>query len=188
MALRGNRKDQLARVFRAFGIVPRIGVETGTWRGDTASAMAELFLHVYTIDLSPRCHGDALSRFDGRNVTCVLGNSAIEVPKLCQQIKEPAFWFLDAHYPDAWPDDMRKNLPSSSPMPLFDELDAIVRRNWIDIIVVDDVRDFGRTAGMAIWKDVSISRLNEVVRPVNSFHLPDSYAMLRIPDASYLHC
>jgi len=180
MALRGNRQEQLAAVCRKLGTLPKVAVETGTFRGDTTYALSQLFDRVWTIELSPHYHALATDRFRDTNVQCILGDSEHEVARLCRgdHIEEPVFWFLDAHWPDGWPDEYKQHIPQTNPLPLAAELRAIVSRSYTDIIVVDDISSFGRPG---LWTDITIETLLALVKPHTVHRMADSLAMLRVP-------
>lgn len=181
MALQGNRREQLEGVLKEFDLRPEVAVETGTWQGDATAVFADMFRDVYTVDISEYCHARALARFsEVDNVKCLYGDSAKVVPILCQLIKEPCFWFLDAHFPDAWPTAKTKYIPQTNPLPLFDELTAICERQHEDIVIVDDVHAFGRKGGIAgLWETVTIKTLTDMVQPKAVYQMWDSYAMRR---------
>ena len=121
----------LRRHARVFG--PRLFVETGTCRGDTTVAVADLFERCYTIELSPEFCAEARKRLAPfAHVTCIEGESSVELPKVLQKIAEPALFWLDAHPTGSHAADAGFD-------PLFRELDAIyahpVKRH---VILVDD--------------------------------------------------
>lgn len=181
MALTGDREAQLRNICDQFQLWPRVAVETGTWTGETATAMSAVFESVYTIDLSLKYYEDARELFFGTNVTCIFGDSAIVVPDLATALEEPVFWYLDAHFWDIPADsewaNHRESWASSSPQPLFRELAGIMRRQHADIIVVDDIHAFGSEKN---WEQITIPRLEEIVLPAKTYALWDSFAMLKL--------
>lgn len=141
-------------------------VETGTFEGRTTALAALRFPVVHTIELSPHYHVRALDRFRGqRHVRCHLGSSAEVVARLAQEIPEPAFWYLDAH----WFRPSKRGLPpvAEGPLPLWGELAALAHRTVPDLIVVDDVHDFGTPRPTPEWETVS---LESVVAAFPSYH------------------
>ena len=151
--IRGDRRQRIFEMANAFGNIPLVGVETGTWRGDTTCAMSKVFGEVFTIDISMKCFKEACIRFSGNhNVYCLFGCSGEILRHLCLQIEEPAFWLLDAHYPFNWFPEDTEHLPDYSPCPLFDELKHIDNRPFRDIVAVDDASGFGKHG---YWKCVT---------------------------------
>src|ERR1043166_7145171 len=117
---------------RVFGT--RVFVETGTCLGDTTVAVDDLFQRCYTIELSPEFCAGARKRFAPfPHVSCIEGESSAELPKVLQNIDEPALFWLDAHPTGSHAADAGFD-------PLFKELDAIyghaVKRH---VILIDDV-------------------------------------------------
>lgn len=112
-------------------------IETGSYRGDGIKAALDAgFSHVFSIELSPELHYLCEDRFYGnRNVTLILGDSAVELDKLLTWINRPTTFWLDGHYSG---DDTAKG---DTEYPLMKELDAIKNHRRDDfIIMVDDLR------------------------------------------------
>ena len=148
-------------------VVPAVAVETGTFRGERALLFAEHFAEVHTIELSPTLFAKADARLAPYpHVLRHLGDSRALVPALATALAQPVLWYLDAH----WFTLNRKRSRAgaardaeaqiaNTPLPLWDELEALAARTWADIVVVDDVRDFGRTEPTEEWRDVSLERI-----------------------------
>src|SRR5437667_12277639 len=76
----------------------RRAVETGTFRGETARALASLFDSVVTIELSKSLHKRAASALaDLPNVEAIQGHSA-EVLGKAVGLDTPTLYFLDGHW------------------------------------------------------------------------------------------
>lgn len=105
---------------------PDASIETGTYFGFTAAWMADHIPRVYTIERDPGFYNMARMRLRAkRNVTAILGDSAVVVPELAEtsKIVRP-FIYLDAHW--------------GGGLPLATEVDTSLR-TWPDcLIVVDD--------------------------------------------------
>ncbi|MGZ3687011.1 MAG: hypothetical protein ACXWP5_12135 [Bdellovibrionota bacterium] len=85
------------------GSLPRIAVETGTCRGDSARILAKSFEQVVTIELSAELSSSAQKKLEAEgfsNIRFVHGDSAVDLPKLLPSLRpdEPVFFFLDAHW------------------------------------------------------------------------------------------
>jgi hypothetical protein len=77
----------------------RVAVETGTFRGDSAAALAPLFEQVVTIERSPELAAAAASRLRPfPNVTVIGGRSAEEILRLGATLSRPFLAWLDAHW------------------------------------------------------------------------------------------
>lgn len=147
--------------------VPLVAVETGTFRGDRAVLFADHFAAVHTIELSPTLFQKADLRLEPYgNVMRHCGDSRALVPQLAGLLPQPVLWYLDAH----WFTLNRKRSRAGAardaeaqiartPLPLWDELEAIAARHYADIIVVDDVRDFGTAEPTEEWRAVSLERI-----------------------------
>jgi hypothetical protein len=131
MSIRFNLKDYLNDVF----------VETGLFKGEgSLKAIRAGFQTVYSIEVNQRfitelpktIHGSRLvPHLQNGRMNTILGNSAIELPKLLEQLPEErlTFW-LDAH----------QRHPS---FPLEKELIAIAAHPRNDhTILIDDLRKF----------------------------------------------
>jgi len=123
----------------ACDVAPRLrrAVETGTNRGDSAAALAELFPEVVTIEISEVLAGRARERFaETSNVTVVQGNSA-ELLRTVADPDAPTFYFLDAHWSGG------ETGGEEVDCAIVDELAVLRERgNRGDVLVVDDLRVF----------------------------------------------
>jgi len=139
--------------------IPCVFVETGTYQAEHALMAAKLFREVHSIERNPKLWEHAmLYRFD-LGVTYHLGDSRIVLPILCRKIKEPAVFFLDAHWgphPDMDYGDQA--------LPLWSELDAIMARPVEgDVVIIDDVSCFGKDKPTPHWLEVTIERIMAVM-------------------------
>ena len=114
----------------------RRAVETGTFRGDTARALAGLFDGVVTIELSKSLHKRAASALaDLPNVEAIQGHSA-EVLGKAVGLDTPTLYFLDGHWSGG------KTEGSSDECPVLSELTAIGSGTQDDCVIIDDARLF----------------------------------------------
>jgi hypothetical protein len=124
--------------------VPRVFVETGTYRGRTTEVAAECFDVVHTIELSNKWYRATKHRLRHfANVHCHFGDSAKVLDQLVKTIDEPVVFFLDAHYSGG------STAHGQEEVPLLRELKIIGTRRHADMIIVDDARLMGEkgTAG-----------------------------------------
>jgi hypothetical protein len=121
----------------------RVLVETGTFAGEMIAAVLGCFDRIYSIELDDRWYAAAVKRFAGRSEVSLLhGDSSVRLGEVLAGLKEPALFWLDAHY--SGPLTARGPLDS----PVVQELEAIaahpVRGH---VILIDDMRDFTGTGG-----------------------------------------
>ena len=123
----------LRRYAKAFELA--IFVETGTYMGETVTAVADLFDRCITIELSHEFWKRASALFaDRKNVACLLGDSGILLPEVLLQIDKPALFWLDAHASGG-------DTINSGRGPIFDELAAIYAHSIKKhVILIDDAR------------------------------------------------
>jgi hypothetical protein len=118
--------------------VPRICVETGTYRGESTARFAAYFDRVNTIELSEQWYAYSREKLAGlSNVTCHLGDSVDVLRELLPSIAEPAVFFLDAHYSGG------STAMGTEEVPLLRELGLVCGRNQKDIVIIDDARLIG---------------------------------------------
>ena len=75
-------------------------IESGTYRGDTVAFLAGEVARTWSIEIEPRLHAAAVSRFAGReDVTILHGDATEHVPRLLlHEASHPALVFLDGHW------------------------------------------------------------------------------------------
>ncbi len=114
-------------------------IETGTYRGDTLSAVRSDFARCISIELDPPTHAEALRRFAGHpNITLLNGDSAAMLAKAMRMRRDrPALIWLDAHF--SGPGTGR----GSENTPIIAEVETILANaNPHDVVLVDDLRCF----------------------------------------------
>jgi hypothetical protein len=114
----------------------RRAVETGTYRGLTARALAPLFECVITIELSGSLHQRAAAALkDLANVEAIQGHSSDALSGIAQH-DTPTLYFLDGH----WSGGITAG--SDDECPVLDELAAIGSGHPSDCLIIDDARLF----------------------------------------------
>ena len=138
------------------GTVPRIFVETGTYRGDNVKLLLRTgnWRFIHTIELSEAWYQRAAKRFERYpNVVCHHGDSANVLETLLPTINEPIIIYLDAHYSGG------STAFGNDEVPLLRELQIIARRQCQDIVIIDDLRLFGKTGisgdGSKLWPEMT---------------------------------
>lgn len=118
----------------------RAGVESGTFEGDSALAIAAAVGSCTTIELADGLFEQAARRFAGdRRVTVLHGSSADLLPDVCVSVSGPTLFWLDGHYSGG------VTAGGGSECPVLAELDAVAALPEVDqhIVFVDDARLFG---------------------------------------------
>ena len=132
-------------------------VETGTFLGDgTQAALDAGFEHVYSIELYPALHANALHRFAGEPRVTLFGGPSVQwLPEVLAKLSAPATFWLDSHYcggptAGAWA------------CPLLHELDLIARHPIkTHTILIDDRHLFG----LDVPSETAIRALLQTVNP-----------------------
>jgi hypothetical protein len=127
-------QDTLISIEKRYGkSVPKVFIETGTYKGETVAAVADMFSEIHTFELNERWYREAVNKFkDRRHINCHYGDSAESMKKVLCSINDPVLFWLDAHYCG----------PLTSfgidEVPLLRELAVIATRKQRDIIIIDD--------------------------------------------------
>ena len=133
----------LARVGRE-GLGIKVGVETGTYLGESALQLANEFGRCITIELHPGLASRATDRFRNDSRVEVIGGSSRDVlPLVLGSLSEPVMFWLDGH----WSGDGTAG--NDDICPLESELDALANWPYIksSMVVIDDARLFGFSSG-----------------------------------------
>ena len=127
---------QRARRFTTF-------VETGTFTGEMVEAMRPHFRRVISIEMAADIHHGARRRFaSDPHVELLLGDSAVVLPRLLEQIREPALFWLDGHFMGAG------TARSHEDSPVRHELSALLAHAVRGhLVLIDDARLFDGSAG-----------------------------------------
>lgn len=113
-------------------------VETGTFMGDMIEAQRRNFKTLYSIELSKELFQKAKLKFKNFNhIHLVQGDSAEKLEEIVQQLNEPAIFWLDGHYSGGVTAQGTKDCP------VWEELDAILKKDLNHCILIDDARCFG---------------------------------------------
>jgi SAM-dependent methyltransferase len=130
------KRAVLRRHLRAHRL--KVFVETGTFLGETAAALAPMAAKVVTIELSSELVDVArrhLAR--AKNVSVFHGDSALLLPSVLADLHEPALFWLDGHYSEG---NTARGLTDT---PVREELAAILRHaSGGHVILIDDARAF----------------------------------------------
>lgn len=129
-------RDQRMRRFTTF-------VETGTFTGEMVAAMRPHFRRIISIEMAPDIHDRARARFGGDSrVELLLGDSSVVLPRVLEQIQDPALFWLDGHFMGG------NTARGHDDSPVQAEMTALlahpVRRH---LVLIDDARLFDGTGG-----------------------------------------
>ena len=129
--------DQIRPLKLAMGL--DVFIETGTYLGETAAAMREIFSKVVTIELSNELHMAASDRFkNDKGVVLLKGDSgACLIDALQESSGKSSLIWLDAHSSGGITAKSDKNTPILDELLVIEE--ASLGRN---VILIDDIRLF----------------------------------------------
>lgn len=123
----------------------KIFVETGTEEGWMIEKMSGYFEKIYSIELDISLYNQVRERFKGQgNIKLLRGDSAVEIERVLEELKEPALFWLDAHAGGAI---------TTANAPIISELEAIFAHSVKGhLILIDDARHFDRKTIRVIKK------------------------------------
>lgn len=137
-------------------------VETGTYLGDTAIALARMVPTVITIENNPQFAAIARNKSKNySNIKLLVGNSPQVLHTVIPTLRTPTMYFLDAHWYNYWP--------------LLDELTEIARNpKIVHVIIIHDFYVPGTSLGYDSYInptgfapfDSVLSFLDMTLRPV----------------------
>ncbi len=113
-------------------------IETGTYLGEMVEAQKKNFKKIISIELGQNLFEKAKAKFKNENnIIIVQGDSGKVLPSILKKIAEPVIFWLDGHY------SAGITAKGDKDCPIFEELDAILRRGNLDhILLIDDARCF----------------------------------------------
>ena len=132
--------DLAAALVEAAGL--RYAVETGTYLGHSALALADLVDEVWSVELKPEILARARENVGDRaGVHLVEGYSPWVLPGLLTEVPGPALYWLDGHGGTFGADDTPSDLREC---PVLEELALISRHPSYDesVVLIDDARAF----------------------------------------------
>lgn len=112
-------------------------VESGTFKGATASWAADLFERVITIELSPEIHKETSTRLAAKsNISFRLGHTRDVLASILPEMRAPAIFWLDAHWSGL------NTAGKEDECPLLEELSLLNASQVNHCILIDDARLF----------------------------------------------
>lgn len=137
-------------------------IETGTYLGSTVEVIARLGVRCHSIELDPDLFSRArhiLRRH--KNIDFVLGDSAVRIPELLEQVHEPSVFWLDGHFSGG------VTARGAVDTPVAIELEAILMHKVKEhIILIDDAREFTGVGDYPLLSEVlqALSRDDQLAR------------------------
>jgi|ERR1051326_379920 hypothetical protein len=131
------KRDLIAQQAREHGL--KVLVETGTFKGDMLEYQLPNFEQLVSIELDEHLYRAACARFAADpQVQLLQGDSGVKLAEAIKDLKEPALFWLDAHY------SFGLTAGRGTDAPIFKELLCLTRRQQFrDAILIDDARLFG---------------------------------------------
>jgi hypothetical protein len=115
-------------------------IETGTYLGNGIKDVLNNYENIHSIELADKWYHYNVEQFKNySNVKMYLGDSKNILPELLNNITEPITIYLDAHYSGG------TTAFGDEEVPLLFELEILKKRNYDDIIIIDDCRLLGKT-------------------------------------------
>ena len=121
---------------------PHVFVETGSYMGNGINNVKDEFRLIYSIELSQNLYSNCKELFSNQSNICLLiGDSPEVLSELAIDIDEPALFYLDAHYSGG---ETAFGKEEDKGCPVLRELEAIGKRTHKDIVIIGNMRLFGR--------------------------------------------
>lgn len=166
---RGPPEELVIRLKRAFSI--DMFIETGTFRGPTASWAAGHFPSVISIEAGQKLYQEAKERYaHHENIEFICGDGPTELAKMVPRLHSPALFWLDSHW--CGEDSCKLQIEC----PLIPELEALATSKTAHFILIDDARYFlsppPRYHDRCQWPDIA-----QVIDALRSGHA-DTYTIV----------
>jgi hypothetical protein len=131
-------------------------VETGTYHGHMIEAVRRSFALVYSIELDDAFYEAARDRFRVQpHVHLLHGDSGALVQQVVSQLREPALFWLDAHFSGA-------GTAGEGTNPIESEIRAILGcREERHVVLIDDARLFTGTEGYP-----TLQHIHDLIRAI----------------------
>lgn len=124
-------------------------VESGTCGGLTVKKLSKYFKVLYTIELNRDYYERAKNNLSHiKNINFIYGDSGVMIPKVLSLLKEPALFWLDAHYSGG--DTAKGEIDT----PIVSELTAIISSPIHHTIMIDDMTDFTGNNGYPLKEEI----------------------------------
>lgn len=131
-----------------------IFIETGTHKGNMINGVKGYFRKIYSFELGRDLWFSSFKRFRyNHSIKIIWGDSAEELPKILEVIKEPCLFWLDAHYSGG------ETARADEDTVIEKELAVVLKHPYNHTILIDDARLFNGRDGYP-----TRAKLEEIVR------------------------
>jgi len=165
------------RIIRDYGrcFALRTLVETGTHVGHMVAALLSDFDEIYSIEFAQPLYERSAARFVGKhNVRLYCGDSATLLPVIIAALREPALFWLDAHYSGGI------TARGSVATPVVAELQRVLGMDETPhVVLIDDARLFNGTDDYPTPEE--LRRLVGELRPYYEMTIADDIIRLVPP-------
>ncbi len=159
----------LKKIAKRYGL--RTLIETGTYLGEMLESTKDYFDNIVSIEFDRKLFEEAQKKFARYpKIRIVHGDSGEKLPEIVANIKEPALFWLDAHYSG---NGTGKSLLET---PIIKELDTIfLNKSGKNVILIDDARCFDGTHDYP-----TIQEINEKINGYGGYSLSVKRDIIRI--------
>jgi len=147
-------------------------IETGTYLGFGVKEVLNNYDSIHSIELSEKWYEYNKMQFEQYpNVHIHLGDSKKKLPELLNTFNFPVTVYLDAHYSG------ELTAHGDEEVPLLFELEALKKRKYDDIIIIDDCRLLGKIGKCGAgpnhgiypdmtynWSDITEEKIENLVK------------------------
>lgn len=163
-------------IFGKYKCNHNIFIETGTYKGGSVELALDCnFNKIYSLDISTQhkleCQTKFESQIRNKQIELLFGDTINELPKIINQLTEPALFWLDAHF------DVHADVRGKYDCPIIQELDIIkTSKSNLHTIMIDDLRIFKNQTdwGVGIYIQDIEKKLKEI-NPSYQFFYEDGW-------------
>jgi len=162
-------KDKLSRLKCDINDYPMF-LETGTYYGKTIFEMEEYFKNLITIEIKQEIYSNLVNNYNGNKIKFINGESTNIFEHIFKLIEDNTIFFLDAHI------SATDSGYGNKAVPLLDEIE-LINKNYLKdgVIIISDVRLFGKKMGSEDWSEISKDKIFEILfSRIKDFYYLDS--------------
>jgi hypothetical protein len=138
-------------------------VETGTYLAATATWASSIFEEVFTIELSPFMHENAIKKYGSiSNIKFLHGESKTVLKDILNEKSSPMLFWLDAHWSGG------NTAGENIQCPLLEELKIILDSNSNHFILIDDARLILASPPASLRKLYDLPSFGDVIQVLDS--------------------
>ena len=164
-----NYSDVVLRLRDGIGL--KTLIETGSYGGFSVMWAADLFDRIVSIDIRSENQVLAMVKCAGKtNIKWIAGDSRTALRPVVEALREPAFFWLDAH------EEQGKFGCEHDDCPVMEELEAISASPFRHVILIDDVHCFSEPYDPAVWP--RLERIQAAARSAGYVPIKVRYGLL----------